>query len=173
VLFLVDEARMLGTMSQLEVVRDTLRKYEITLVLIYQSLGQLDDIWGRHARSKWLDSVSWVSYAAIGHLGTAEEISKTCGTYTVETTSRTISSSGRTSRTRSYGERALIMPQEVMQSMRADEQIVFVKGAAPIRCGRAIYFRRGDMKDLVGESRFLAASSAPQSEGRPPTISAA
>src|SRR5215207_689376 len=48
VLFLVDEARMLGTMSLLETVRDALRKYGITLVLVYQSVGQLDEIWGRH-----------------------------------------------------------------------------------------------------------------------------
>ena len=46
-LFLVDEARMLGTMSLLETVRDALRKYGITLVLVYQSVGQLDEIWGR------------------------------------------------------------------------------------------------------------------------------
>src|SRR5215217_7315925 len=35
VLFLVDEARMIGTMSLLETVRDALRKYGITLVLVY------------------------------------------------------------------------------------------------------------------------------------------
>src|SRR4051812_11263767 len=66
VLFLVDEARMLGTMSLLETVRDTLRKYGITLVLVYQSVGQLDEIWGRHARSKWFDNVDWMSFAAVG-----------------------------------------------------------------------------------------------------------
>ena len=142
VLFLVDEARMLGTMSLLETVRDALRKYGITLVLVYQSVGQLDEIWGRHARSKWFDNVDWMSFAAVGHLETAEFIAKKCGTYTVETVSRTRSSAGRSSRTRSYASRDLIMPQEVMQDMRADEQIVFVRGQRPIRCGRAIFFRR-------------------------------
>ena len=142
VLFLVDEARMLGTMSLLETVRDALRKYGITLVLVYQSVGQLDEIWGRHARSKWFDNVDWMSFAAVGHLETAEFIAKKCGTYTVETVSRTLSSAGRSSRTRSYASRDLIMPQEVMQDMRADEQIVFVRGQRPIRCGRAIFFRR-------------------------------
>ena len=46
VLFLVDEARMLGTMSLLETVRDAFRKYGITLVLVYQSVGQPEE---RHA----------------------------------------------------------------------------------------------------------------------------
>ena len=174
VLFMIDEARMLGTMSQLEVIRDAFRKYEITLVLVYQSLGQLDEIWGRHARSKWLDNVSWVSFAAVGHPDTAEFISTNCGTYTVETTARTVASNGRGSRTRTLGERRLILPQEVTQTMRADEQIVFIQNAPPIRCGRAIFFRREDMRGLVGQSRFLSkaapsqAGSGPSGAGLPP-----
>jgi type IV secretion system protein VirD4 len=31
-----------------------------------------------------------------------------------------------------------------------------VPGIEPIRCGRAIYFRRDDMKKLVKENRFFA-----------------
>jgi type IV secretion system protein VirD4 len=81
-------------------------------------------------------------------------ISKKCGTYTVETVSRTHSSAGRSSHTRSYADRDLIMPQEVMQEMRADDQIVFVRGQRPIRRWRAIFFCRKDMKALVGVSRF-------------------
>ncbi|UIY27940.1 type IV secretory system conjugative DNA transfer family protein (plasmid) [Rhizobium leguminosarum] len=38
--------------------------------------------------------------------------------------------------------------------MRADEQIVFTAGNAPLRCGRAIWFRRDDMKACVGTNRF-------------------
>ena len=38
--------------------------------------------------------------------------------------------------------------------MRGDEQIVFTAGNAPLRCGRAIWFRRTDMKSVVGENRF-------------------
>ena len=78
-----------------------------------------------------------------------------------ETVSRTLSSAGRSSRTRSYASRDLIMPQEVMQDMRADDQIVFVKGQRPIRCGRAIFFRRPEMRALVGESRFQAKPDSP------------
>src|SRR3954447_15013917 len=102
-----------------------------------------------------------MSFAAVGHLETAEFIAKKCGTYTVETVSRTLSSAGRSSRTRSYASRDLIMPQEVMQDMRADDQIVFVRGQRPIRCGRAIFFRRKEMRALVGESRFQAKPETP------------
>ena len=40
--------------------------------------------------------------------------------------------------------------------MRADDQIVFVRGQRPIRCGRAMFFRRKEMRALVGVSRFQA-----------------
>jgi type IV secretion system protein VirD4 len=38
--------------------------------------------------------------------------------------------------------------------MRGDEQIVFTAGNAPLRCGRAIWFRRMDMSASVGKNRF-------------------
>src|SRR3954468_21154360 len=41
-----------------------------------------------------------MSFAAVGHLETAEFIAKKCGTYTVETVSRTLAPAGRSSRAR-------------------------------------------------------------------------
>ena len=38
--------------------------------------------------------------------------------------------------------------------MRADEQIIFTAGNPPLRCGRAIYFRRDDMRACVAANRF-------------------
>jgi type IV secretion system protein VirD4 len=61
---------------------------------------------------------------------------------------------GRSTTSTSLQRRALILPHEVMQDMRADEQIVFVAGRPPLRCGRAIYFRRPEMRRQVGENRF-------------------
>ncbi|WP_425476032.1 type IV secretory system conjugative DNA transfer family protein [Mesorhizobium yinganensis] len=59
------------------------------------------------------------------------------------------------SRTRSklLARRPLILPHEVLR-MRADEQIVFTAVNPPLRYGRAIWFRREDMKSCVGENRF-------------------
>jgi type IV secretion system protein VirD4 len=38
--------------------------------------------------------------------------------------------------------------------MRADEQIVFTAGNPAIRCGRAIWFRRKDMRSQLDTNRF-------------------
>nr|WP_064250725.1 Ti-type conjugative transfer system protein TraG [Rhizobium leguminosarum]OAP88868.1 conjugal transfer protein TraG [Rhizobium leguminosarum] len=164
-LFLLDEVARLGYMRVLETARDAGRKYGITLTMIYQSIGQLRETYGgRDASSKWFESVSWISFAAINDPETADYISRRCGTTTVEIdqVSRSFQSRG-SSRTRSkqLASRQLIQPHEVLR-MRADEQIVFTAGNAPLRCGRAIWFRRPDMKSCVGENRFQQRGDRPE-----------
>ncbi|MBB6469413.1 type IV secretion system protein VirD4 [Aminobacter lissarensis] len=162
-LFLLDEVARLGYLRILETARDAGRKYGISLVLLFQSLGQMREAYGgRDATSKWFESASWVSFAAINDPDTAEYISRRCGNTTVEVDqlSRSSQMSG-SSRTRSkhLTARALILPEEVLR-MRGDDQIVFTAGNAPLRCGRAIWFRRADMKSIVAENRFHRNSKA-------------
>ncbi|AMS45399.1 Ti-type conjugative transfer system protein TraG [Aminobacter aminovorans] len=156
-LFLLDEVARLGFLRVLETARDAGRKYGITMTLLYQSIGQMREAYGgRDATSKWFESASWVSFAAINDPETADYISKRCGDTTVEVdqTSRSSQMSGSShTRSKQLTRRPLILPHEVMQ-MRADEQIVFTAGNPPLRCGRAIWFRRADMKACVGENRF-------------------
>ena len=102
-------------------------------------VGQMREAYGgRDATSKWFESASWISFAAINDPDTAEYISKRCGDTTVEVDqlSRTSQMSG-SSRTRSkqLAARPLILPEEVLR-MRGDEQIVFTAGNPPLRCGR-------------------------------------
>jgi type IV secretion system protein VirD4 len=160
-LFLLDEVARLGYLRILETARDAGRKYGITLALIFQSLGQMREGYGgRDASSKWFESASWISFSAINDPDTAEYISKRCGDTTVEvdqlSRSSQMSGSSRT-RSKQLTRRPLILPHEIML-MRSDEQIVFTAGNAPLRCGRAIWFRRDDMKTCVGENRFHKAA---------------
>ncbi|MGD9740688.1 MAG: Ti-type conjugative transfer system protein TraG [Bauldia sp.] len=160
-LFLLDEVARLGYLRILETARDAGRKYGISLVLLFQSIGQMREAYGgRDATSKWFESASWVSFAAINDPDTADYISRRCGNTTVEVdqVSRSSQMSG-SSRTRSkhLAARPLILPEEVLR-MRGDEQIVFTSGNAPLRCGRAIWFRRADMKSVVRKNRFHRAS---------------
>ena len=157
VLFLLDEVARLGYMSLLETARDTGRKHKISLTMIFQSLGQLREIYGnRDATSKWFESASWVSFSAINDQDTAEMISKRCGMTTIEVNQLSRTSRGHgSSRTRSrqLSQRALILPHEIMQ-MRTDEQIIFTAGNPPIRCGRSIFFRRPEMVACSSSSGF-------------------
>ena len=160
-LFVIDEAARLGFMRILETARDAGRKYGITLIMLYQSIGQMRETYGgRDASSKWFESASWISFAAINDLETAEYISRRCGTTTVEVEQLNRNTQARgSSRTRSkqLAARPLIQLHEVLL-MRSDEQIIFTAGHPPLRCGRAIWFRRKDMRATIGPVPFSPTS---------------
>lgn len=161
-LFMLDEVDLLGYMRALEEARDRGRKYGITLMMMYQSVGQLESHFGRAGATSWIDGCAFASYAAIKALETARNVSAQCGEMTVEVQGRsrnvgwsTSSTGDRRSESVSFQRRPLIMPHEITQSMRKDEQIIIVQGHSPIRCGRAIYFRRKDMNEQAKANRFV------------------
>ncbi|MBB5073984.1 type IV secretion system protein VirD4 [Bartonella callosciuri] len=157
VLFVLDEVDLLGYMNILEEARDRGRKYGTSLMLFYQSSGQLVNHFGEAGARSWFESCSFVSYAAIKDLQTAKDISERCGQMTVEVAGTTKSrglSLGKSSYNINYQQRALILPHEIIQEMRQDEQIILMQGQPPLRCGRAIYFRRKEMLAAAEKNRF-------------------
>jgi type IV secretion system protein VirD4 len=160
-LFVLDEVDLLGYMRVLEEARDRGRKYGVSMMLMYQSVGQLERHFGKDGAVSWIDGCAFVSYAAIKALDTARNVSAQCGEMTVEVkgSSRNLgwgtkNSASRKSESINFQRRPLIMPHEITQSMRKDEQIIIVQGHSPIRCGRAIYFRRKDMDMQARPNRF-------------------
>lgn len=161
-LFMLDEVDLLGYMRVLEEARDRGRKYGVSMMLMYQSVGQLERHFGKDGATSWIDGCSFACYAAIKALDTARNVSAQCGEMTVEVkgSSRNIgwdtkNSASRKSETVNFQRRPLIMPHEITQSMRKDEQIIIVQGHSPVRCGRAIYFRRKDMNAATKPNRFV------------------
>ena len=161
-LFMLDEVDLLGYMRVLEEARDRGRKYGISMMLMYQSVGQLERHFGKDGAVSWIDGCAFASYAAIKALDTARNVSAQCGEMTVEVkgSSRNLgwdtkNSASRKSENINSQRRPLIMPHEITQSMRKDEQIIIVQGHSPIRCGRAIYFRRKDMDEAAEVNRFV------------------
>lgn len=172
IVFLLDEVARLGFMSSLARARDAGRKYGITLVMLYQSEGQLREQWGEGGKASWFESASWRAYAAIGSLEQARAVSEACGEHGVvlssESTNRGKSArpleigtaSSGTSEQISERGRRLTTVSEILADTRADEQFVFVRGRKPLRCGRAIYFRRPEMVAQVARNRFAPAPRA-------------
>lgn len=159
-LFILDEVDLLGYMRVLEEARDRGRKYGVSMMMMYQSVGQLERHFGNDGAVSWIDGCAFASYAAIKALDTARNVSAQCGEMTVEVrgSSRNLGWNTKDSASRSenitFQRRPLIMPHEITQSMRKDEQIIIVPGHSPIRCGRAIYFRRKDMDMQARPNRF-------------------
>jgi type IV secretion system protein VirD4 len=167
ILFLLDEARRLGPMGEIKVVRDAGRKYGITLHMIYQAISQIEEQWGKGSLDAWQASTSWIGYAAISSKMTSEEISQLSGKHGVMAYSEgdntgTQKPWGLKLGSRSKGKNVnvheissvLISPENV-RMLRADESIVFPAGGRPIRCGRAIWFRRTELQHLVKPTTFL------------------
>lgn len=164
-LFMLDEVDLLRYMRLLEEARDRNRKHGVSLMLMYQSVGQLEKHFGRDGANSWIEGCAFASYAAIKSLVTAREVSAQCGELTVEVKTRsrdigwtTSNTGGRRSENVTYQRRSLIMPHEITQTMRKDEQIIIVQGHRPIRCGRAMYFRRKDMNKAAKPNRFAKAT---------------
>jgi len=166
VVFLLDEVARLGYMNSLARARDAGRKYGITLMMLYQSEGQLREQWGDGGKNAWFESVSWRSYAAIASLEQARAVSEALGEHGVVSTTETknrgksakpleigTASTGSSNQKSERGRR-LATVSEILADARADEQFIFVQGRKPLRCGRAIYFRRPEMIARVAANRF-------------------
>ena len=132
-------------------------------------MGQLTQSWGPQGRQAWFDSAYLRLFSHIQDYEVADYLSKACGEFTAlgdSVTAGSGSSSGGDHSTRSSHQstsqqqiaRRLIKPEEVLQGLRYDEQIVLIQNAPPLRCGRAIYFRRPDMMARVRGSASQAGS---------------
>lgn len=171
-MFLIDEAVRLGPMKSIEVARDQGRSFGITLVLLYQSEGQLIKQWGKDAKSEWFEAVSWRSYSSIKDPDTAKAITLACGKIPVMATSEG-QNTGKQRQpfkwlgSKSMGEntsrheisRDLIQVAEVLQDLRRDEQIIFCQFGKPLRCGKAIWWRRPELLYRVDENRFTRVAA--------------
>jgi type IV secretion system protein VirD4 len=165
VLFVLDEVDALGYMSILEESRDRGRKYGISLILFYQSIGQLQKHFGKEGATSWFATAALSVFAAITDTETLDLVSKVSGECTVEVdgssqstswrdgfASKAASQNARVTSSINLQKRPLILPHEVRE-MRGDEQIVIMVGLPAIRCGRAMFFRRPEMLAIAGKSR--------------------
>jgi type IV secretion system protein VirD4 len=160
-LFIADEAKTLGKSVQMEMARDAGREAGINMLLAFQSVHQVREVWEKGAGS-WFASASWVSFSCIAEIETAELVAKLCGKRGVLAYSEGLNSgtSSGQNRSRSSGyqtnaheiSRDLIQPAEVIHKLRTDEQIVIAPGCNPMRMSRSIAFRRPEMDTKIKET---------------------
>lgn len=170
ILFALDEAVLLGPMTSLLTARDQARKYGVVIHALYQSEGQVKEVWGEAGRDAWFDSCAWRSYAGVKNTNTAKDLSTSLGTMPVRAYSKG-HNKGRSGRmlevaNRSQGSneneheisRELAKPSEILTDFRTDERIVIVSGnEMPLRCGTAIGFRRQEIAMRLTDNRFVSS----------------
>ena len=158
-LFLIDEAKNLGNMDVLELVRDEGRAYGLHLMLFYQSYGQMVKIWGSNeAVAAWEDSISVQIIGAAQSDAMSERIARKLGKTTLEVTSDSSSTSsqymdpmrGQTSKGTQVSSREVFLfnPQNVQQLPRQGS-IIFSRKCKPFLATKAIYYTRSDMWNSV------------------------
>jgi type IV secretion system protein VirD4 len=150
-LVIVDEAAAVGRMTIFESIRDTARKKRLHLMLIFQSQGQIEYLYGRPGLQSWMNGVSARVFSGIEALEECRALSDIIGSYTVEVDgeSRSVSSkaglfsgvSQSTSTSNSLRGAKLITPEQI-RTLPGDSALILFKGQQPIIAGLALWFRR-------------------------------
>ncbi|MBE0613800.1 MAG: type IV secretory system conjugative DNA transfer family protein [Burkholderiales bacterium] len=140
VLFVLDEFASLGRVSRVSNGLATLRKYRVWLWPIFQSIGQIRDLYGAGWEG-FISNAELKQFFGAWDNDTGEYISKLCGDATVETVSE--GENGR--RTKSHGRRRLITPEEVMKL--EGKQVAIIGSAAPMLLETRSYWERPSLRD--------------------------
>lgn len=150
ILFLLDEARSLGSLSIIRLCIQAGRKFGLSIMAIYQSTGQLIQVWGDAGKRDFLEAVDRV-YAGISEVADAEEIEKSLGTRPVRlrSWSRSLGAGafsffGRGTVTDAEGGVPLLRKEQIMQ-LGTNLAIVFRRSSPPALIDRCIAWRRPEI----------------------------
>lgn len=144
VLMLMDEFPTLGKMEQFLAGIAYFRGYKVRLFLIIQDTEQLKGIYEESGMNSFLSNSTYRITFAANNMETANLISQLLGNKTADQISYNKPkyldlNPGSRSLHVSGTQRALLLPQEVIQLPRED-QIVLIESQPPIRCKKIIYY---------------------------------
>ncbi len=163
VMFMMDEFPSLGEMPQFQVGIAYFRGYRVKLFLIVQDTQQLKGIYEEAGMNSFLSNSYYRVTFSANNIETANMISQLVGNKTVEQESHNkpkfldFNPAARTIHA-SETQRALLLPQEVIQLPR-DEQIILVESFPPIKCKKIFYY-----KDSFFTKRLLPKTFVPTQE---------
>ena len=145
VLMLMDEFPTLGKMEQFQAGIAYFRGYRVRLFLIIQDTEQLKGIYEESGMNSFLSNSTYRITFAANNMETANLISQLLGNKTAEQVSYNKPkyldlNPGARSLHVSKTQRALLLPQEVIQLPR-DEQIILIESQPPIKSRKIFYFQ--------------------------------
>lgn len=163
VMFLMDEFPTLGKMEQFKSGIAYFRGYRVRLFLIIQDTQQLKGSYEEAGMNSFLSNATYRITFAANNYETANLISQLCGNKTVEQESfskpRFFDLNPQT-RTKNVSkvQRALLLPQEVIQLPR-DDQILLIESFPPIKSKKIKYYQ-----DKFFTKRLLPPTFVPTQE---------
>ncbi len=163
VMFMMDEFPSLGEMPQFQIGIAYFRGYRVKLFLIVQDTQQLKGIYEEAGMNSFLSNSYYRVTFSANNMETANMISQLVGNKTAIAESHNrpkfvdFNPASRTMHV-SETQRALLLPQEVIQLPR-DEEIILVESFPPIKCKKIFYF-----KDSFFKKRLLPPTAVPTQE---------
>jgi len=163
VLFMLDEFPSLGEMPQFQIGIAYFRGFRVKLFLIVQDTQQLKGIYEEAGMNSFLSNSYYRITFSANNIETANMISQLVGNKTAVQESHNkpkfvdFNPHSRTMQV-SETQRALLLPQEVIQLPR-DEQIILVESFSPIKCKKIFYY-----KDPFFKKRLLPPPALPVQE---------
>ncbi len=145
VLFLMDEFPTVGKLEQFLAGIAYFRGYHVKLFLIVQDVQQLKGTYEDSGMNSFLSNSTYRITFAANNIDTAKLISELIGSQTVESTSGSkskwfaVNSSGGTTSV-SQTQRALLMPQEIINLPR-DDEIILIEANPPIKTKKIFYYK--------------------------------
>jgi type IV secretion system protein VirD4 len=170
VLMMMDEFPTLGKMEQFLAGIAYFRGYRVRLFLIIQDTEQLKGIYEENGMNSFLSNATYRITFAANNMQTANLISQLIGNKTAVQLSYNKPkyldlNPGARSLHVSNVQRALLLPQEVIQLPRED-QIILIESQPPVKCKKIIYF-----KDRFFMSRISKQIPIPKQMPNMPTMS--
>jgi type IV secretion system protein VirD4 len=136
VLFLIDEAASLGQIKRLPTWLATLRKYNVRFWTIWQSLSQIESIYGKDWQSI-VSNCGLLQVLGVGDLLSAQVLSQMIGQTTVRNETR----NARGEVSVSLTARPLIAPEELLRT-NDGEQIALIGRLWPLTLKKVDYWRQ-------------------------------
>lgn len=163
ILMMMDEFPTLGKMEQFLAGIAYFRGYRVRLFLIIQDTEQLKGIYEENGMNSFLSNATYRITFAANNIQTANLISQLLGNKTAQQVSYNKPkyldlNPGARSLHVSDVQRALLLPQEVIQMPR-DEQIILIESQPPVRSKKILYY-----KDKFFTSRLLPKIDVPRQE---------
>ena len=169
-LFMMDEAAMLKGLEILKTLRNVGRGYGIHLMLIYQTIGQIEEIWGPHEFSSWFDTMQNKVIGSMENPDGSAKFSQMFGQHTVMTTTTSenrsrpdyqlfAGQSGETAQTQL--KEVPLFAQHRLASLGPWGSIIKITGHQPILGTKAIYRTRPEMAANIKSEQEIVESRKP------------
>ena len=164
-MLLLDEAGHVAPLPELPTLAATGAGQGIQIVSVWQDLAQVEDRYGRRARTLVNNHTARVFMPGSADHGTLDQVSRTLGDHQVDRESQSVDETGRRSRTRSRHDIRLAPPDYVRTLPRGSAIVLYGRDPA-LKIGTRAWFDEPALRRALGPP--ISAPPAPAPRPRHP-----